>query len=449
MANSLPTMLRAKTRMILRISIALLVAACLLLGGLLLLARRPVIAPIERPIPESFSAASVARGEALAAVGHCASCHTGSNGQPFAGGYGLHTPFGIIYGSNITPDPKTGIGLWSSQAFARAMREGVSRDGSHLFPAFPYYSYTKLSDADIEALYAYLMTRPAVTATPPANTLPFPLSVRAFQESWKILFFRSRQYRSDPSKSNEWNRGAYLAEGLADCSGCHTTRNFLGAEKRRDSYAGYEVDGWIAPALTAANPSPIPWTEDDLFRYLRTGTTPLHGATAGTMTEVIRNSLALPIVADSDVRDIAIYISDIDHARARTGDIQASTRQALATSYLGIGPERDRDADLYASACISCHYNAGPVPLPARPELSLNSALTLPEPTNFIQAVLKGVGDTEGAPGLVMPEYASSLSDGEIARLAAYLRRTRTKSPPWTGLEQKVAAIREASAKSR
>jgi mono/diheme cytochrome c family protein len=361
----------------------------------------------------------------------------------------MNTPFGIIYGSNLTPDPKTGIGLWSLQAFARAMREGVSRDGSHLFPAFPYYAFTKLSDADIEALYAYLMTLPAVSATKPANTLPFPLSVRAFQEGWKILFFRSGRYRPDPSKSNDWNRGGYLAEALADCSGCHTPRNVLGAEKTHDAYAGAEVDGWIAPALTAANPSPIPWTEEELFKYLRTGISPLHGATAGTMTDVIRGSLALPIVPDSDVRDIAVYFSEMDHASARIGAIEANTRKALATSYLGSGQESDPDADLYASACISCHYNAGPVLLPARPELSLNSALTLPEPTNFIRAVLKGVGDTEGALGLVMPEYASSLSDGEIARLGDYLRRTRTNSPPWTGLENKVATIRQISAKSR
>ena len=144
-----------------RISIAILAAAGVVLAGLLLLARRPVIAPIGRSVPESFSAASVTQGEALAAAGHCASCHTGADGQPFAGGYRMNTPFGIIYGSNLTPDPKTGIGLWSLQAFARAMREGVSRDGSHLFPAFPYYAFTKLSDDDIEALYAYLMTLPA------------------------------------------------------------------------------------------------------------------------------------------------------------------------------------------------------------------------------------------------------------------------------------------------
>jgi mono/diheme cytochrome c family protein len=432
-----------------RVSIAFLGAACFVLAGLLLLARRPAIAPIEPPVPESFSGPSVARGEALAAAGHCASCHTRAGGPAFAGGYGVNTPFGIIYGTNITPDPQTGIGLWSFEAFNRAMREGVSRDGSHLFPAFPYYAFTKLSDEDVRALYAYLMTRPAVKSATPANTLPFPLSVRAFQEEWKLLFFQSGRYGSDPSKSNEWNRGAYLAEAVADCSGCHTPRNFLGAEERHNPYAGYEIDGWIAPALTAANPSPIPWTEEELFQYLRTGASPLHGATAATMTEVIRDSLALSIVPDSDVRAIAVYFADMDHASARVAGIAATTSEAVETSSLGSGQENDSDADLYASACISCHYNAGPVPLPARPELSLNSALTLPEPTNFIQAVLKGVGDNEGAPGLVMPEYASSLSDQEIARLAAYLRRTRTKSPPWTGLENKVAAIRHALAKSR
>jgi len=339
--------------------------------------------------------------------------------------------------------------MWSLEAFERAMREGVSRDGSHLFPAFPYYAYTKLSEDDVKALYAYLMTRPAVRATAPANTVPFPLKIRAFQEGWKLLFFRSGRYRTDPSKSDQWNRGAYLAEAVADCSGCHTARNFLGAEKTHNPYGGYEVDGWIAPALTAANPSPIPWTEEELFTYLRTGASPLHGATAATMTAVIRDGLALAIVPDSDIRDIAVYIADTDHASGRGVGIEATTREALATSDLGIGQEHNPDADLYASACISCHYNSGPVPLSARPELALNSALTLPEPTNFIQAVLRGVGAREGAAGLVMPEYASSLSDAAIAHLGAYLRRTRTKYPAWTDLESRVSAIRRESAKSR
>ena len=408
-----------------------------------LVARRPSIAPIAPPSASSFPADLVAKGETLSAIGHCAACHTQPGGQPFAGGYEMHTPFGVIYGTNITPDPKTGIGTWSLEAFTRTMREGVARNGSHLFPAFPYYAFTKLSDDDIRALYAYLMTRPAVSKSVPNNTFPFPLNIRALQEGWKILFFRSGRYQADPTKGDEWNRGAYLAEGLSDCSGCHTPRNPLGAEEARRAYAGAMVEGWIAPALTAANPSPVPWTQEDLLTYLRTGMSPLHGPSDATMTQVIRNGLDLPVVPDSDIHAIALYFSEMDKPNPGTTNIEATTRRALATSPLGSGQEYDPDAELYASACMSCHYNAGPLPLSARPELALNSSLTLSEPTNFIQVVLNGVSDTQGAPGLVMPAYSASLTNPEIAGLAAYLRRTRTKLPPWTDLERKVAAARK------
>jgi mono/diheme cytochrome c family protein len=299
------------------------------------------------------------------------------------------------------------------------------------------------------------MTRPAVNSTVPANTLPFPLNIRAFQEGWKILFFRSARYQADQSKSADWNRGAYLAEGLADCTGCHTPRNPLGAEEMGRAYAGAVIEGWIAPALTEANPSPVPWTQEEMFTYLRTGVTSLHGATGATMTPVIRGALALPVVPDSDISAIALYFSGMDRASARANDVDAATREAVATSYVSSDQaENDPDADRYASACMSCHYNAGPTPLASRPELALNSSLMLAEPTNFVQVVLNGVTNTEtvdntqGAPGLVMPQY-SSLTDGEIAGLAAYLRRTRTKLPPWSDLEKKVSAIRRDSAATR
>jgi mono/diheme cytochrome c family protein len=435
--------------MIRRVAIVVIAAAFFGLLGTVLLSWRPAIAPIERPNPTSFSVESIAKGEVLSAAGHCVSCHTRPSGQPFAGGYGVNTPFGIIYGTNITPDPKTGIGAWSLEAFARAMREGVSRDGSHLFPAFPYNAYTELWDGDVKALYAYLMTRPPVSTTVPPNTIPFPLNIRPLEEGWKILFFRNRRYRTDPAKSAEWNRGAYLAEALSDCGGCHTPRNALGAEKVREAYAGAVIDNWIAPALTEANPSPVPWTQEELFSYLRTGVGRLHGAaTAATMTPVIREGLALSVVPDTDVRAMAIYFSDIDHADAREADVKATVRKALETSSLGSGQEYDADANLYAAACLSCHYNARTVPLSSRPELALNSALTLPEPTNFIQAVLKGIGNREGAPGLVMPAYASSFSDAVVVRLAAYLRRTRTTRSPWTELEDKVSIVRQELAAS-
>jgi mono/diheme cytochrome c family protein len=434
--------------MIRRIAIAILAAGVLGIAALLLLAQRPAIVPIERPIAPTFSAESVAKGEALAAAAHCASCHTRPGGQPFAGGYGVNTPFGIIYGTNITPDPKTGIGTWSIDAFIRAMREGVARDGSHLFPAFPYYAYTKLYDGDVEALYAYLMTRPASAASVPANTLPFPLKIRALQAGWKMLFFKSGRFQGNPSKSDEWNRGAYLAEALSDCTACHTPRNSLGAERTGYAYAGAVIDGWIAPALNETNPSPVPWTQEELFTYLHSGVTALHGTTGATMTPVIREGLALPAVPDSDVRAIAVYFSDMNHTNARAPGTEARTREALANSSLGSGQEYEADAVLYAAACMACHYNSGTAPLPARPELALSSALSLPEPTNFIHVVLNGVSNAEGAPGLVMPAYASSLTDGDIARLAAYLRRTRTKLSPWIDLEKKVSNVRRQSAAS-
>jgi mono/diheme cytochrome c family protein len=430
-----------------RVAIAIVAAAALGLLSFFLLAWRPAIAPIEPPSRASFPAESIAKGEILSAAGHCAACHTRQGGPPFAGGYALQTQFGTFYSTNITPDPATGIGRWSLEAFARAMHEGVSRDGSHLFPAFPYDHYTKIWDDDVKALYAYCMTQPPVRATTPANTIPFPLNIRALQEGWKILFFRNGRYRADPSKSAEWNRGAYLAEGLSDCGGCHTPRNLLGAEKARDAYAGTVIEDWIAPALTEANPSPVPWTQDELFSYLRTGVGSLHGATAGPMTPVIRGGLS--VVPDADNRALAIYFADIDRAGARKPAVELAVSRALATSYLGSGQEYEPDARLYAAACIACHYNTGSVPLPARPELALNSALTLSEPTNFIQVVLKGISNTDGVPGLVMPAYASALTDADIARLAAYLRRTRTDRPPWTDLENKVAAIRRGPEASR
>lgn len=426
-----------------RIAIVVVAAAFVGLLGLFILSWRSAIASIERPNPATFSPESVAKGETLAAVGHCMSCHTRPGGQPYAGGYGVNTPFGIIYGSNITPDSETGIGRWSLEAFSRAMHEGVSRDGSHLFPAFPYNAYTLVSDDDVKALYAYLMTRPAVSATVPSNTIWFPLNIRFFQEGWKMLLFKSGRYQPNPSKSAEWNRGAYLAEGLADCGGCHTPRNSLGGEKLRDAYSGAVVDNWIAPALNKDNPSPIPWTQEELFTFLRAGVTPLHGAVAATMTPNVRDALALPVVPDSDIRAIGTYFSDINHWGPGQPDIQSKVKEAIEASSLGSGQEHDPDASLYAATCMSCHYNSGTVPISARPELGLSSALTLPEPTNFIQVVLKGVSSTEGAPGLVMPAYASSFSDVDVARLAAYLRRTRTKLPPWTDLEKKVAAARK------
>ena len=174
--------------MIKRVIICIIALGVLGLFGFSVLAWRPAIAPIDPPGPKSFAPTLVAKGEALAGAGFCGECHTTKGGEEYAGGYAMATPFGVIYSTNITPDRETGIGAWSEAAFSRAMHEGVARDGSHLFPAFPYDHFTKVSDDDVEALYAYLMTRPPIRATAPANTIPFPFNIRAFQEGWKILF---------------------------------------------------------------------------------------------------------------------------------------------------------------------------------------------------------------------------------------------------------------------
>jgi mono/diheme cytochrome c family protein len=407
--------------------------------GFGLLAFRPAIAPISPPAPQSFAPALVAKGEALAAGGFCAECHTAKGGQQFAGGYPMQTPFGVIYSTNITPDPETGIGAWSEAAFTRSMHEGVARDGSHLFPAFPFDHFTKLSDDDVQALYAYFMTRPPVRHPARAGTIPFPLNIRYLQAGWKLLFFRPGRFEPDPNKSAEWNRGAYLAEGLSHCGACHTPRNFLGAEKPDAAYAGAPIDNWIAPPLTAANPSPTPWTEDELQSYLRNGVSVLHGIAAGPMSPVPHGLSALP---ESDVRAIATYFADVDKSAERAALAGPAVARAMSYAASSAGQDSDPEARFYTAACASCHYNSG-APLAVRPDLALNSAVNLSDPTNLVQVMFSGVTAAEGIPGVVMPGFAHAFSDADIARIAAYLRRTRTTLPPWPDLDAKIAAIRQ------
>ena len=229
------------------------------------------IAPIARPDPSVYSAATIARGQQLAALGACAECPTSIGGAVNAGGRPLETPFGIIYATNITPDEATGIGSWSYPAFERAMREGIHRDGRHLYPAFPYTHFAKATDADLQALYAYLMAQAPVRAEIPGNRLAFPFNQRPLLAGWNALFHTPQTIRPDPAKSEVWNRGAYLVEGLGHCGACHSPRNELGAEIANRYLAGGFAEGWEAPALTSLSRAPIPWSEDELYAYLRSG----------------------------------------------------------------------------------------------------------------------------------------------------------------------------------
>lgn len=425
--------------MLKRILVGLLVVAVVGLVGFGVFAWRPAIAEIAPPAPSSFAPDLVARGEVLAGAGYCSTCHTTKGGQPFAGGYPMKTGFGVIYSTNITPDPKTGIGNWSEAAFDRALREGVGRDGSHLFPTLPYDHFTKLSDADVSALYAYMMTRPAVVAQAKRNGVPFPLNIRALQAGWKLLFFKPGRFEPDKTKSAEWNRGAYLAEGVSHCGACHTPRNVLGAEKRDKAFAGAAIDNWIAPPLTAANPSPAPWDQAELISYLRTGVSRYHGVAAGPMAPVVHDGLSkLP---DADIQALAIYFADRDGAAGRAAAVAPALQRAAAADRLNVGPQTDPSARLYTAACASCHYNGAGQPNPLRPDLALNSAVNLDDPTNLIRVVLYGVSAKDGAPGVLMPSF-NRFSDADVAKLATYLRATRTSKPAWPDLEKKVAAIR-------
>jgi mono/diheme cytochrome c family protein len=415
------------------------VALAILAGvGFGVLAWRPAISPIVPPAKSAFTPELIAKGAALAGGGYCVECHTTKGGPKFSGGYAMATPFGVIYSTNITPDPETGIGTWSETAFARAMREGVARDGSLLFPAFPYDHFTELSDEDVQALYAFLMTRPPVQAPAHEDGLPFPLNVRYLQAGWRLLFFWPGRFEPQAGKSAEWNRGAYLAEGLGHCGACHTPRNLLGAEMSRDAYAGAAIDSWIAPPLTIANPDPVPWSEQEIAAYLSHGTSELHGSAAGPMASVVHGLTAL---SPSDIQSIAVYFADLDHAEERASSTAAAVARAMSYAPRGIEQETDADARLYMAACASCHYNAG-APLADRPELALNSALNVSDPSNFIQVVLHGIDAEDGIPGVVMPSFGHALSDGDIVRIAAYLRRTRTTLPPWPDLARQIAALR-------
>lgn len=416
-------------------------------AGVFVLAWHPAYDPIKPPTADTLDAGQVQRGEILASAGYCATCHTAKGGPRNAGAYPLKSGFGTIYSTNITPDPATGIGNWSEPAFARAMREGISRDGSELFPAFPFDHFTRLSDEDVSALYAYLMSQPAVIAPDKANKLPFPLNIRALQAGWKLLFLDKGRFASVPSKDEEWNRGAYLAEGLGHCGACHTPRNALGAERKGEhAYAGAFVDGWQAPALNDGNAAPLAWNTDALFAYLRKGGTALHGSATGPMSEVVHDGLAA--LPDSDIRALAVYFADLNGSTSRSADSGARLASLIETSAVDPRDTYNEGADLYRSACASCHYNSANPPALLRPELALNSAVNGADPTNFIRVVIHGVGVAEGIPGAMMPPFGKALSDPAIGAIAAYLRRTMTDQPAWTDLPARVAAVRQADAGS-
>jgi nicotinate dehydrogenase subunit B len=397
------------------------------------------IAPIARPDASVYSAATIARGQQLAALGDCAVCHTVANSAVNAGGRAIETPFGIIFSTNITPDVETGIGAWSYPAFERAMREGIHRDGRHLYPAFPYTHFAATSDADLQALYAYLMAQPAARADVPKNTLAFPFNLRPLMAGWNALFHRTAPFEADATKSAAWNRGAYLVEGLGHCGACHSPRNALGAEKAKNYLAGGFAEGWEAPPLTSLSHAPIPWGEDELFAYLRTGESRFHGVAAGPMAPVVKELAALP---DEDIRAMAVYLGFFND-----GAIDGPAQDALAARLESAALTRTVSASafgarLYEGACAACHAVGGAPLFGSRPSLALNSNLHSAVPDNLIQVILHGIQSPASSDLGYMPAFKDSLTDGQLTELVSYLRRQfAPDKPAWTGVE---AAVRQA-----
>jgi mono/diheme cytochrome c family protein len=384
----------------------------------------PAIAP---PAAESVDRALVKQGEGLARIGNCTGCHTVEGGRSFAGGLPLQTPFGTIYSTNITPAPETGIGTWSREAFVRAMREGIARDGHHLYPAFPYDHFTKASDREIEALYAFLMTRPPIEQGTPANRLVWPLDYRWLVAGWNLLHLHQ-------GPANDSDRGRALAEGLAHCGGCHTPRNRIGAEDTARAYAGAWADGWYAPPLDATSPAARPWTADELFAYLRTGLSKTHAAAAGPMGGVTRQLAEAP---EADVRAIATYFAGQmkDAPGARTPLPAIDRRDEIDKAQ----PE---GAALFTGACANCHAPGAPMMQQGRPPLAWGTPLREDSPHDTLHLIVEGLASPAGPTGPTMPAFGGDFSDHQIAQIAAYLRARFTDLPPWQNIEQAVSDIR-------
>jgi mono/diheme cytochrome c family protein len=417
-----------------------IVATAVIVAAVTAVVWRPAISAIDPPTAQSFDSALVKKGRDLAAIGNCNDCHTVRGGRDFAGGLPVPTPFGTIYSSNITPDPDTGIGRWSEAAFRRAMQSGVNRDGQHLYPTFPYDHFTHVSDDDDRALYAYLMTRQPVRAPARANDLTFPFNQRVAVAGWKLLFLRHGTYQPDSTKSAEWNRGFYLVEGLAHCGACHTPRNVLGAEKTQASFAGGDVDNWHAYAINGQSPAPVPWDADALFGYLRHGWHPDHGVARGPMAEVVSNLSEVP---ESDVRAIATYMAGVFGAptpeQKRRGDevlTQAGSRPAQPAN-----GGTTTGAQLYAAACAPCHASDRAQPFGGI-NLALSTALTGPDARNAANIVLSGIRPTAGERSPIMPGFADSMTDGQVAALLDYLRARFGNRPAWTNTSDIVRDIR-------
>lgn len=397
----------------------------------------PAIDTVAAATAPAGDAGAIARGAKLAALGDCMTCHTAQGGAPFAGGRPLATPFGVIYSTNITPDKDTGIGGWPLEAFTRAMRYGVSRDGHRLYPAFPYPHFTKMSDADIASLYAWLMTRDAVHARAPANALTFPLGFRPLMAVWDWLYLHpGPEPQAAPNADANADadvdaiaRGRYLVTSVGHCGACHTPLKRLGAEDDAHALQGGTLEGWDAPSLVNLAQRPRPWTQAQLASYLRTGFASEHGAAAGPMrpvTELLANA------SPADVDAIAAYLLSLD---SETNPAPLKTAAVSRPALHGNG------ATLFAAACAACHGETAPLmPNSERPSLALSTAVNAASPRNVVRILLDGIAWQGSAAAHFMPPFAGTFTNAQIADLANYTRARFSTQGAWPALDADAVA---------
>ncbi len=368
---------------------------------------------------------AVAHGKALTEAGNCTGCHTADPAKPFAGGKRIGSFFGAIYSANLTPDLDSGIGGWSDTDFYGALRNGVAPDGTRYYPVFPYPHFTKLTRNDIFAMRAYLATLAPFRNTIPPPETRFPFNYRVLIRAWNYLFFRPGILQPDQQKGTDWNRGRYLVEALADCGGCHTPKNLLGADKRGQAFGGNEVEGWFAPRLDGAERTGLKsWSVEDIVEYLQSGRNAKSHAN-GPMTELIVNSTSK--MSDGDVRAIAVYLKGLPAGPAEpavTPPPEASMKAGEA---------------VYARACTSCHEPNGSGAPRTYPPLPGNALLQSADPSSTLRVILDGAQTvtTPRAPNTgSMPGYAKELSDQQVAEVTNYIRNSWGNSAPLVTPEQ-------------
>jgi len=368
----------------------------------------------------SSSSANIERGKYLALAGNCASCHTTASGEFMAGGLAFETSFGTIYSTNITPDAATGIGDWTATDFLNSMRHGVRPGGEHLYPVFPYTAFTKVTDEDIAAIFAYLQSIPAVLQAAPENDIAFPFNMRSLMAIWKTLFFDAGAYVADESRPADWNRGAYVVEALAHCGACHSPRNYLGAEQagmamRGGVYADKVPNGtvrpWSAPNLTGAPNGLGMWAHEEVAAYLKNGINS-YVETFGPMNEVIINSTRH--LSDDDVSSMAVYLKSLPASETDRGTVAKD-------KVLGMG------RTLYNLHCGTCHLPTGLGGEESAPRLGGGSLVVqASNPASLINVILDGPELPD--PPLPtkrrkpMESFRYLLDDDEIAALASFLR---------------------------